>query len=221
MPSIRFSVSLNLASSSLGVSALSDNWGDPDENGWQKSTLEFGFYHSLVDDDPAHAAPALEALGRAAACWARLEHHIDALIVQVNKPQHDERLFEPHPVSFGKKIDLLKRWFNQYPPLAEYIEDMRWFTSRMKTLAKNEDTRWLSRNLLLHAIPASFDAEKQTITLHHMRWVGEMIHSRHVSVTIDQLTAFYEAVQLANQFLGSITQELFTDEGYRKISGTL
>ena len=31
------------------------------------STIEFAFYHSLVDDEPAHASVPLEALGRAAA----------------------------------------------------------------------------------------------------------------------------------------------------------
>ena len=198
---------------------MSGTWEPPDEEGWERSSLDFAFYHSLVDDDPAHAAPALEALGRAAANWARIEHHIDALIVQVNKPQHDEKLFEPHPVSFGKKIDLLKRWFNQYPPLAEYTEDIRWFTSRMKGLAQTDPSKAISRNLLLHAIPASYDADKQELVLHHMKWVGDMIHSRHVTVNMSQLAAFSEALRLANGFLASITKELFTEDGYARISG--
>lgn len=196
---------------------MSDTLGPPDANGRERGALEFAFYHSLVDDDPTKAAPALEALGRAAASWARIEHHIDALIVQINKPQHDERLFEPHPVSFVKKIDLLKKWFNQYPPLAEYTADMRWFTMRMKELAQDRPD-WISRNLLLHAIPASYDGEKQELLLHHMKWEGDMIRSRHITVKMSQLATFSDMVQMGNEFLGLITSELFTTEGYAKIS---
>ena len=81
-------------------------WEPADKDGWQRSSLEFAFYHSLVDQDAAEVAPALEAYGRIAASWARLEHHIDALLVQINKPDHSEALFvDKHPTAFSKKIE--------------------------------------------------------------------------------------------------------------------
>jgi hypothetical protein len=180
--------------------------------------MEFAFYHSLVDQDPDMAAPALEAYGRVAASWARLEHHIDALLVQINKPYHSEALFKAHPTSFSKKIELLKDWFNKYPPLAEYAEDIRILTSRLKPLSKDASHRLISRNLLLHAIPASYDPETQAITFHHMEFqTNGDIRSAHIDVTIKQLAIFFETVQLANGFLGHITKQLFTPEGLAKL----
>jgi hypothetical protein len=180
--------------------------------------IEFAFYHALVDDDPKTTAPALEVLGRIAASWARMEHHLDALIVQVNKPYHDERLFEPtHPVAFANKVKLLKRWFNQYPPLEEYRDDVQALTKHLKTLSSDKQKRFLSRNLLLHAIPAAYDPASETVTLHHLEFVGEDIHSRHIDATLNQLHAFAGLVQLANTYLGTITRELFTREGIAKL----
>lgn len=182
--------------------------------------MEFAFYHCLVDDDPVVAAPALEAFGRASASWSRLEHHVDALIVQINKPAFSADLFEKHPVSFSKKVDLLKKWFNRYPPLGEYKTDMRYLTSRLKTLSGNKNSTSLTRNLLVHSIPAAYDPETQTITFHNMQFVGENILSRHASVTLTQIEHFSGAAQLCNNFLGTITRELFTPDGVEKL-GTL
>ena len=181
--------------------------------------MEFAFYHSLVDDDQETARPALQAIGRVTAAWARLEHHLDALIIQINKPHHCERIFEPkHPISFSKKIELLKRWFNQYPPLSEYTEDMRYLTSKLKSLSKEDGRVPLSRNVLLHAIPASYEAASSTLTLHHMEFLenGD-IRSRHIALTLGQLSTFFDLIQMANGFLATITREIFTPEGYAKL----
>ncbi len=192
---------------------------EPDADGWERSNLEFAFYHSLVDQDPAEVAPALEAYGRVAASWARMELHIDALLIQINKPDHSAALFQKnHPASFSKKIELLKTWFNKYPPLAEYAEDIRSLTSHLKTLSKDAEKRFISRNVLLHAIPASFDPAKAAIVFHHMEFMSDgNIHSRQITVTLEQMKVFSDLVQLANEFLGHITQELFTPEGYAKL----
>ncbi|MER9638350.1 hypothetical protein [Mesorhizobium sp. M0228] len=181
--------------------------------------VEFAFYHSLVDDDPSHAAPALEALGRVAASWSRMEHHLDALIIQINKPVHSESLYAEHPVSFSKKIDVLKSWFNRYPPLASYREDMRYLTSRLKFISKENGSKVvLNRNILLHSIPASFDGTRREIVLHHMMFLPDgNIRSRHITITLEQLAAYAGIVQMCNQYLSYITRELFTREGYEKI----
>jgi hypothetical protein len=196
---------------------MTDNRTPEYGDGWERGQ-EFAFYHCLVDDDPDQAAPALEALGRTAATWSRMEHHIDALIVQINKPDFSEHLFEPqHPVSFSRKLDLLKRWFNQYPPLSEYTEDIRFLISRLRTLSKESGERLLTRNVLLHSIPAQYDSENQVLTLHHMKFVGTDIHSRHIEVDLNQLENFTQSVKLANDLLGMITKELFTVDGYEKL----
>lgn len=146
-----------------------------------------------------------------------MEHHLDALILQVNKPEHSEELFEQHPVSFGNKIALLKKWFNRYPPLVSDKEDMQFLTSRLKVLANGDDNRFLTRNILMHAIPASYDTETRTVTLHHMQFVGDQIISRHIKFTLDALADFAKGVQLANNLLRLITEPLFTPEGFEKL----
>jgi len=197
---------------------LAGSWEPPDNDGWERSTVGFAFYHSLVDDPPEHAAPVLELLGRIAASWSRMEHHLDALIIQVNKPEHDPALFESHPVSFSKKVELLKRWFYNYSPLADDKEDIKWLAQKLGELANERPNKPLSRNVLLHSIPASFDAEKQELTLHHMKVTDSEILSRHIVIPMEGLRAFADAIQLANTFLRHITELLFTDEGYAKIS---
>src|SRR5215469_7794592 len=75
-------------------------------------------------EDAATAQPLLFALGRLAATWGRLEQQIDTIILQINKRHHSSEvraLFDPeHPVSFRKKIQLLKKYFNQHPALASH-----------------------------------------------------------------------------------------------------
>ena len=115
-------------------------------------TIHFAFFNGPIDE-PGEAYPAFAVYGRAAAAWARLEHHLDAVIIHINKEAFSARLYEKeHPISFERKIDLLKKWFNQHPPLASFTGDMRILTSRLKVVAK------LDRNVLLHSILSSYDA---------------------------------------------------------------
>lgn len=168
--------------------------------------MEFSFYSSLADQDPSINAKALQAYGFAMAAWARLETHLDALTIHINKPSHDTTLYEgPHPVSFEKKIAVLKRWFNNFQPLSSHKDDMRELTSRLKMLSKEH------RNVYFHAIPASYDASKDTIEFHHIRLDRENnLRARHIVVPLASLAAFAELTNMCNDYLSRITQQVFT-----------
>ena len=72
------------------------------------------------------AREAFEVLGHAAMAWARLESHVDAVLIHVNKAVHSTELYNPeHPIGFANKLKLLKRWFNQHPFLKSLAGEIR------------------------------------------------------------------------------------------------
>lgn len=167
--------------------------------------VEFAFFKGPIDD-PGDAYPAFAVYGRASAAWARLEHHIDAVLIHINKERFSERLYEKqHPVSFEKKIDLLKRWFNQHPPLAPFAADIRTLTSKLKIVAKED------RNILLHCIFKSYDKATETLVIQNVQPQSDGdIRIREIKTTVTDLNRFAKHVNVANLFLGSISQQLFT-----------
>ena len=167
--------------------------------------VEFAFFKGPIDD-PDSAAAAFAVYGRAAAAWARLEHHIDAVLIHINKEIFSQRLYEKnHPVSFERKIDLLKRWFNQHPPLAPFTDEMRTLTSKLKVVAKED------RNVLLHCIFKSYDKDTETLVIQNVQPQPDgNIRIREISVLLSDLNRFAEHVNVANRFLGSISLQIFT-----------
>ena len=132
----------------------------------QNSNIAFAFYRSAVDD-PATPRSVFTAIGRATMAWARLETHLDAIILHINQKTHSEELYsEHHPVSFDKKISLVKKWFNRHRALLPHKDTMRELTSTFKILSKE------ARNPLLHSIFASYDPLKRELTLQSIRPMG-------------------------------------------------
>ena len=127
--------------------------------------IEFAFYHSAIDD-PDTPRSVFTAIGRAAMAWARLEQHLDAVILHINQKRHSEELHREHPISFEGKMQVVKRWFNQHPGLLPHKEAMRELTSTLKILSKE------ARNPLLHSIFARYNAATKEITLQSIKYMG-------------------------------------------------
>jgi hypothetical protein len=88
----------------------------PDDNDIHKIRFTGGPLDS--PEEMKAAAELWRAIGLAACAWARLEQHLDAVLIHVNQPKHSEKLHDPdRPIGFKRKIKLLKRWFNQHPVL--------------------------------------------------------------------------------------------------------
>jgi hypothetical protein len=110
-----------------------------------------------------------------------------------------------HPVSFSRKADLLKKWFTNHPPLAQFKDDMRVLTIKLKTVAEE------SRNPLMHCIFKSYEPSTQTLTIQNVRPKPDgNVYIIEFGVTLEQINRFTEHVNRANIFLGQISSELFT-----------
>lgn len=145
------------------------------------------------------------AIGHAATSWARFESHLDAILIHVNAYEHSAIIYNPeHPITFDRKIKLLKRWFNQHPALAEFTDPIRRITSRGKELSK-------VRNNFLHFILEDCDEKTLKANFHGLKWIGnDEFLAQRVSITIDGLREFSSIVNAGNAWLEDISRHLFT-----------
>lgn len=168
--------------------------------------IDFQFYGGAIDD-PDTPRSVFTAIGKAAVAWGRLETHLDAIIIQINKKEHSEKLYSEHPSAFDKKIDVIKRWFNQYPPLAEHKALMRDLTSTLRLISKN------ARNPLIHSIFASYDPAKKMLTLQSIKSMkNDEFRLREEQITLQFVIEFYKAVNTGNLMLSSISKRLFSPD---------
>jgi hypothetical protein len=168
---------------------------------------------------PETAIPAFLALGHAAAAWGRLEQHIDAILLQVNKEQHSNEilaLFDPnHPRPFTDKIKLLKKYFNRHPALTEFKEKIRSFANTAKTLAQE-------RNEYIHGIFERYDPQSKTIFLHGIRPKFDpknpyLFGIALSGVPLEVLVGFAVIVNKANDELEIISRALFTQAAIERL----
>jgi hypothetical protein len=145
-------------------------------------------------DSPEGMTSAVElwrALGIAACTWARLEQHLDAVLILLNQPKHSEKLHDrEHPVGFKKMVRLLKRWFNQHPALAEHRDAVRPITTQMLALSK-------TRNAFLHSILDSYDPSTSTAVFRGVRAMSDTTYQvvKYVG-TIGTILKFAEEAQI-------------------------
>lgn len=163
-------------------------------------------------DELDGSAPLFEAIGFSSASWSRLETQIDVLIVHINSPIHSKKLYAAdHPVSFTKKVDLLKRWFNQHPPLAPYRDKMREIRSELRILGSE-------RNTFIHAIFEAWNAETQTALVHTFKYEGnDRFTATKREITLGGFVDFSVAVNHTNKELWKISSDLFTEDGLRRL----
>jgi len=169
------------------------------------NTKSFQFVGGPINN-PDDALELFSALGQAASAWARLEQQIDAVLIQINKEAFSATLYnKDHPVSFSSKIGLLKKWFNQHAALEDLTKDVRELTSRLKPLSKK-------RNVLLHSILESFDAERGTAIFKSVKYEGsDEFTITDYSVPLGDIRVFTDLVNLSNEFLfNAIASPLFS-----------
>lgn len=170
-------------------------------------------------NNPDGAQAVFLALGLGAASWARLEQHIDAVLMQVNKEQHSTEilsLFNPdHPLPFTDKIRLLKRYFNKHPALKEHTEAIRSFAKVAKILGQE-------RNIYLHGILERYDSETKTIFIRSVKPLHDPKNPyafgiAAYSVPLETLQSFAEFANKANDHLEEISRALFTPDAVARL----
>ncbi|MCU7937518.1 MAG: hypothetical protein KZQ99_22120 [Candidatus Thiodiazotropha sp. (ex Dulcina madagascariensis)] len=157
-------------------------------------------------DKPSNANILFQELGKAATAWARLEQQVEAILLHVNKQEFSDELFKDHPVSFTKKLKILKPWFKKHRALSSFKGSMIEITSKLWELADE-------RNLYLHSILEDFDARSNIAVFHRIIPQGndkfKLVRSE---VPLEVISVFIETVNITNRYLWSLSQELFTTE---------
>jgi hypothetical protein len=181
------------------VSALSD-----DE---RRELMRFNFTGGPLDD-PDGMDIQFAAFGLAAMAWARLETHLDALLIQINKKSFSHDIFDPvHPISFSRKLDLLNKWFRRHGALSGLHPAVEKLSSQLKTLSKD-------RNQFLHALFSAYSLDSGEITLRSIYYTGkESFELRRQTFRAERLVHFAMTVNSANESLWSISSSLFTPRG--------
>ena len=173
--------------------------------------LDFHFGGGPIDDlGPSH--PLFAALGYAAASWARFESHLDAILIHINAEEHSAAIYSPdHPVSFERKIKLLKRWFNQHPALADLAEPIRELTSRAKPLARE-------RNRMFHSVLEEWSMETATAKFHGLTYVGDDTFDATIYLPpLDEIRSFATTVNVGNRWLCRISSAIFTEDALARL----
>jgi hypothetical protein len=157
---------------------------------------------------PNIAGEAFEAYGFAAACWARLEVHIEAMVFLVNRKENstDEmNIFEPHhPRSVRDKIKLLRRYYNKHTALAAQKAEADSLFGRMLETA-------LDRNDALHSIVEDFQ-EGCLIINGIFSKPDTTMNMRRTSMPIRNFGVLARTINDYNQELSILSKTLFTPE---------
>ena len=170
-------------------------------------------------DSPGAHQELFAAIGHAATSWARMEQHIDTILIQINKKHHSGKLklYDPnHPRSFSGKLRLLKRYFNKHPALADQRGTIAGLAGGIKKLSDE-------RNELLHGVLEDFDETSKKYTLNGITYLGKQeFRHRHQTNDIHKILSFTHFVNLAHYSLcEEISKVLFTVDGVARLQTPL
>lgn len=157
-------------------------------------------------DDPskmANAAELFRAIGIAASAWARLEVHLDMVLLYLNQPKHSEEIYDKdHPMGFKRKVKLLKRWFNKHPILKPFAAEFRALSPKLIELSS-------IRNTFLHSILSSFDPETKEAVWRGIRPLTETTFSVGMHVgTVATLINFADEAHSAHRAMAKIDRAM-------------
>lgn len=175
------------------------------------SPISFELYHGAIDD-PATPEAVFAAIGKAAMAWSRLEVHLDIILFQVNKIAHSSELYREHPISFERKIKLLKSWFNKHPALSSHKSHMRTLTVPLREINKE------GRNPLLHSVFGAYDPKTETLTFQNMRpLMGDTFQLKQFTRDLKWLSIFTKTVNQANEIASWISRDLCSPAGVARL----
>jgi hypothetical protein len=154
-----------------------------------------------IDEPPLYAEPIIRAIGIGALHWGRLEQHLSALILSINKEEWDTSgAFRDMPnTSFEAKIQLFKKWFAKDPRLAPFHSRAIRLVPSLKAL--NSD-----RKILFHSNLQGF-SEGPPAKAHFMnvRVKGDSVIQSEAAWTADEIRRFADGAQRLNRGLHTIT----------------
>jgi hypothetical protein len=97
-----------------------------------------------LDAPPEFAFPIIQAIGWTSLHWARLEQHLDVLLITLHKQVTTKPLKRRPDSSWAKKVEVFSSWFAEHDQFKE-------FATTANRLATNFENDGLDRNMLLHS----------------------------------------------------------------------
>ncbi len=103
------------------------------------------FVDDTLDNPPEFAAPLIRAMGIASLAWARLEQHLDCIIISVNKEHFAKAKYRETPnTSIRLKAGVFENWFVEDPRFAQFHQTAADFLKGFRSITDD-------RNFLLHS----------------------------------------------------------------------
>ena len=158
---------------------------------------------------PNNAPVGMKAYGFAAACWARLDVHIEAMTLWLNHSDQSKETMDVHqprhPDSFRGKIELLRRYYDRHPALAQH-----------KYLADSLFARMLSaeldRNYFLHSVLEDVTPAGSLVLNGIVLSANSTVRLKRLKVRVAEFDALARLINEFNRELSVLSNALFTVE---------
>jgi len=167
-----------------------------------------------LDSPPKFALPIIQAIGWTSLHWARLEQHLDTLLITLYKQEFFATpLKRRHDSSWVQKVELFSQWFSKH-------NDLKQFAPTANRLACNFKQAGLYRNMLLHSNLIDFleGPPSKMIALYIRGNKAGNIEQKKAELTCDQILEFANNVANLNKELQSITSVVLTEPFLKSLS---
>jgi hypothetical protein len=147
-------------------------------------------------------------IGRAVLAWARMEQHLNLLIMTINREHNSPVLYErKHPQQFTEMLRVANVWFSGHPALKEWKDDFAQFSAYLEELSG-------ARNTLAHGILFDLDKqERRAIFKTVKRAKGGKFRIDRKEISFNVFPRMIVMANAANTFLSVITHQVCCPEG--------
>ena len=155
---------------------------------------------------PDKAPRGIAAYGFAAACWARLDVHIEAMTIWLDHSDQSKETHQPHhPDSFRNRIKLLQRYYDRNPALAQhkYLADSLF----KRMLSADLDRNYFLRSVLEDVTPAGSLVLNGIVST-----ANSTVRLKRLKVRIADFEALAREINEFNRELSVLSKALFTVE---------
>jgi hypothetical protein len=168
-----------------------------------------------IEDPPPYAFPIIFAIGLAALHWGRLEQHLTALLLSINKEEHGPETYRAVPnAEFKRKLEIFQQWFVKDERLSEHRDK----ATRLHTALKNANQ---DRQSLFHANIQEFtEGPPPTVRFMHLRTKGDRVLMAPSEWTEEQILGFARGAAGLNRGLHTITRAVLTPEFLASLRST-
>lgn len=170
------------------------------------SEYEFQLTGGPLDEHFGNRA-VMAHIGRGLLAWARMEQHLNLLVMTVNREHNSEDLYnDRHPNAFWEKLELANKWFCNHRPLLERKEDFAQVVGHLREMAT-------IRNTIAHGILESLDRATGQVIFKNITAKKGRFRVTRSEIHIDLFPRIAVVANAANAYLTDLTHKLCCEEG--------